>query len=150
MERPSYRLLLIPILLLIGSCAFFCAIGFVIPEQLARLAAPPEYPNSELIGRDYSGGTDSMWDRRIYRTSDDLTTVLAYMEKHMPGFLLAEDPSTSAPSYFNNKCDKSLLAQLAAQLISVNDLFPCASVWLYEDPNSAGTRIRMWLSWPAP
>src|SRR5688572_22253820 len=104
MERPSYRLLLIPILLLIGSCTFFCALGFIIPKQLAWLAAPPKYPNSELVRQSYDGHTANLEEHHFYRTSDDIPTVLAFMEKQLPGF---EGSNTFGPGYHNGKCNKS-------------------------------------------
>jgi hypothetical protein len=150
MERPSYRLLLIPILLLLGLCTFFCALGLVIPKQLARSAAPPEYPNSELINQSNDGGTDNYQERRLYRTSDDIPTVLAYMEKHMPGFRQLEESNAFGPAYHNSKCNKSWLAKLASLLTSANGVLPCTSVLIFEDPDSNSTLIRIWVDWPAP
>ena len=150
MERPSYRLLLIPILLLLGFCTFFCALGFVIPKQLAWLAAPPQYPNSELVIQWYDGHTATLEDYHLYRTSDDIPTVLAFMEKQMPGFRPLEEYGTFGPGYHNGKCNKSWLAKLASSGIASSETFPCASVYIYEDPDSDDTLIYFWVDWPAP
>jgi hypothetical protein len=72
------------------------------------------------------------------------------MEKHMPGFVLANATDYEPPTYHNGRCNESWLAQYASSAFSSGQALPCAGVSIYEDPESTDTLIRVWLNWPAP
>ena len=126
--------------------------------QMARALAPPEYPGSQLVNTYPRNGTESQGDWRTYRTPDSVDKVLAFMEQHMPGFVIGHDPNRGT-IYRNNKEDKSDLAKRAADY-SCSSLFcatsglthyPSANVIIYSDPeNPAGSLIEVQIDWPAP
>jgi len=128
-------------------------------QSHAHSLAPPEYPNSELIESWQSGGSDSMWDRRTYRTSDSIEQVLVFMEKHMPGFQINDD-SKRGNVYQNYAEDKSWLGTKAAKMACTSFycieeeawlyLYPGVSVTIFEEPeHPSNTLIQVWISWPA-
>lgn len=98
-----------------------------------------------------------MWDRRTYRTSDNIDKVFSFMEEQMPGFTEANN-STKGVVYQNYASNTNWLAQRAAEyactsLYCIEEsalTYPSASVTFYTDPdNPSGTLIEVWLSWPA-
>ena len=122
-------------------------------QRLAYRLAPPEYPGSRLVGQHVSGGTATMWDRRIYRSFDSYEGVLAYMEQHMPGF--AETTLVAGRSaYINHACDDSLLARSAGWLADSGQegdglTLPRTRVLVYEGPDvPTETIITVWVEWP--
>lgn len=152
--------LVAPGVLLLGIFALFTSLVVMVVagERLARAVAPPDYPRSELIERRDSGGGDIKWDRRTYRTTDDMDTVLDYYESYMPGFIQSEHREAPAV-YTNTRCNDGALASLVTAVINgaprrlhdENLPSPCVSVTIFPDPNiPAGTRIWLWLDWPAP
>jgi len=125
---------------------------------MAHALAPPEYPGSQFLGTYNRMGTESIGDWRTYRTTDSIDKVLAFMEVHMPGFVM-EHNSTRGTVYRNLKEDKSDLAKRAADY-ACSSLFcttfnaktyPSVDVTLYSDPNNpTGTLIDVLIDWPAP
>ena len=160
LQKLVTKLLVIGIIsFLIIACLFFAEFLIVMgySEYSARSLAPPEHPNSELLGKWYSGGSDSMWDRRTYRTTDNINEVFSFMEEQMPGFTEANN-STKGVVYQNYASNTNWLAQRAAEIactslycIEESALtYPSASVTFYTDLDSpSGTLIEVWLSWPA-
>jgi hypothetical protein len=123
-------------------------IPMIISEPLARSLAPPEYPNSILLEEDVSGGTDSMWDRKLYSTPDMPEQVLTFMESHLGEFEAAENSETEQERYDWGKCSRNLLL---SYMVFALENRPCASVHVYVDPKQPEiTLIRVWISWPAP
>jgi hypothetical protein len=126
--------------------------------QMARTLAPPEYPGSQFLSTYQRTGTESMGDWRTYSTTDSIGNMLAFMEEHMPGFVM-EHNSAGGTIYRNYKEDKSDLAKRAADY-ACSSLFcttfntktyPSVEVTLYSDPNnSTGTLIDVHIDWPAP
>ncbi len=101
-----------------------------------------------------------MWDRRTYRTSDDLDKVLAFYEKEMPGFTKKEAQLGVYEEYYSNyKCDESWLSVQVARFINEgpypeytddNGPLPCVSIQIYEkSDNDVETWYEIWFSWPA-
>ena len=155
------------ILLGLGTCVTMAAIGapfldFIVvtslAPQMAHALAPPEYPGSQFLGTYNRTGTESKGDWRTYRTTDSIEKVLAFMEEHMPGFVM-EHNSARGIVYHNAKEDKSDLAKRAADY-ACSSLFcttldaktyPSVDVTLYSDPNHPpGTLIDVLIDWPAP
>jgi hypothetical protein len=126
--------------------------------RMAYALMPPEYPASQLKGQWQSGGPDAMWDRRTYYSADSVDNVLAYYEKHLPGFTIFETPQHGV-EYINGKCDESWSARYVARLINEghypdytadNVPLPCVSVSIYQATgNSHETQYEIWLDWPA-
>ena len=115
-------------------------------EQIARSLMPPEYPGSRLIDVEQERIPNTRWEYRTYYTSDDLETVLAYMEQHLPGFT-----KHSSERYSTRIEDKSLPSLITAVLVQVSDIesgVPGVEVELDADP--AGTEITVILNWPDP
>ncbi len=149
---------------IITVCVIFClfVIEFLVvtsyAQSSARSLAPPEYPNSELVATQSHGGTDSIWLRRTYRTSDSVDQVLLFMEAQMPGFTETSD-SESGIVYQNDASNTNWLAHYAAEyfctgLFCVEKsalLYPSAGVTLYSDPDKpTDSLIQVWVTWPAP
>lgn len=146
------------VIFLVATCLFFTQFFVVMgySEFSAHSLAPPEYPNSKLLDKWKSGGSDSGWDRRTYQTSDSVGEVLSFMEKQMPGFTSIDDP-TRGVVYQNYASNTNWLAQRAAKAactslycIEKSALtYPSASVSFYSDPdNPTNTLIEVWISWP--
>jgi hypothetical protein len=59
---------------IIGVCLLVGSIpaSEAIMQQMAFALRPTEYPNSEIIATNNSGGMDSLWFRRTYKTADEL------------------------------------------------------------------------------
>ncbi len=139
------------ILLFCGLFAYILFVGFI-GEPLAKSVAPPKYPNWVLASTSRSGGTTSMWEFKNYRTPDNLKTVLAFYETHMPGFEFYEytHPSGRTESgYHNGRCNESQLSYYLRETLEGG--LPCVSVTIFSNPdNSSGTRILFRFDWPAP
>lgn len=126
-------------------------------KQMAYALVPPTYPGSQLINtRHYYGSANAYSERFTYRTSDEITVVLAFIEKHMPGFVAEEIP-TIGDGYSNSVYDMSDLAKRAADKACTSlfcttynaKTYPSVSVTLYRDPdNPIGTIIDVWVSYP--
>ncbi len=135
-------------LIIIMACILLMIIPMIISEPLARALAPPEYPNSTLVEDWVSGGTDSMWDRKLYSTPDSPEQVLTFMERHLGEFDAAENSETEQQSYGWGKCSRNLLL---SYMVSALENRPCTSVHIDVDPDQPEiTLIRVWISWPAP
>jgi hypothetical protein len=129
----------------------------MIARQIAYRLAPPQYPSSDLVTSWTSGGSDSMWDRRTYSTTDSTAVVVKFMEQYLPIFQKQEDTKLGV-FYISSTTDKSPLARHAAE-VACHTLYcyqfsayayPSASVTVYDDPKENGrTLIEVWLSWPA-
>lgn len=93
-----------------------------------------------------------MWEFKNYRTPDNVETVLAFYETHMPGFEFYETvhPSGQAEAgYHNGRCNGSKLSHYLSETLEGG--LPCVSVTIsYDDDNPPGTRIRFRFDWPAP
>lgn len=128
-------------------------------SDLAYALAPPEYPESKLIYKYHPVGTESMGDMRTYRTTDNVQTVLSFMEEHMPGFYF-QDSSLFGPAFYNSRADKSDHAKRIARFACTSMLcdpgdeawtYPSVGVIIHTDPeNSTGTLIELSFFWPAP
>lgn len=146
--------------LLICSLFLMGFIGIVYYAQSSAYAlAPSEYPNSELLEKWQSGGPDSMWDRRTYRTSDNVDEVFLFFEEQMPGFERESDSEMTTGAYYNFAQNSNWVARHAAEfactsLYCIEDsalTYPSASIKFYPAPDdSTGTLIEVWISWPAP
>ncbi|MBK8903391.1 MAG: hypothetical protein IPM53_19570 [Anaerolineaceae bacterium] len=146
--------------LIIGFLFLIGFLGIVYYAQSsAYTLAPSEYPHSELLEKWQSGGPDSMWDRRTYRTSDSVDEVFMFFEELMPGFERASNSGTTTETYYNSAHNNNWLAKRAAEfactgLYCTDEsvlIYPSASIRFYPDPdNPTGTLIEVWLSWPAP
>ena len=124
-------------------------------QASAYALAPAEYPNSELVEKWQSGGSDLMWDRRTYRTSDNVDQVFLFFEEQMPGFTVADSEMGSAYGNFaenHNWLARQAAKQACRSLYCIEESafsYPTASVKFYPDPdNPTGTLIEVWLSWP--
>ncbi len=121
---------------------------------LARSLAPPQYPGSTLLSEFVSGGTTLEWDRKLYSTSDSLDEVLLFMEDKNLAFELEdanEDANTRVTKYISNQCSDSWLGKYVASFGNANSSLPCATTWVFNDPDQLGvTFIRVWISWPSP
>lgn len=140
---------------------FLFLMGFIgvmyYAQSSAYALAPSEYPNSELLEKWQSGGSDSMWDRRTYRTSDNVDEVFIFFEEQMPGFERKSGTGITTDAYYNFAQNNNWLARHAAEfactsLYCIEEsafTYPSASVRFYPDPNNlTGTLIEVWISWP--
>jgi len=144
--RLLIGLLGLPVLL---AC---CCIGapvynIVRGEQIARGLMPPEYPGSTLLQVEQERFPNTRFEHRTYFTPDNVETVLAYMEQHMPGFT-----QYSPERYGNRRQDNSLPSLITAILVQWGDIesgVPDVEVNL-DEANTTGTEITIILSWPDP
>jgi hypothetical protein len=135
-------------LTIIMACILLMIIPMIISEPLARALAPPEYPNSILVEDWVSGGTDSMWDRKLYSTPDSPEQVLTFMESHVGEFKTREHSETERIRFSWGKCSRNVLLSF---MVFVVETRPCASVSILTDPDRPDvTLIRVWTGWPAP
>jgi hypothetical protein len=108
---------------------------------------PPEYPGSTLVQVEQERFPNTRFEHRTYHTPDDVATVLAYMEGHMPGFT-----QVSSERYENRRQDNSLPSLITAVLVQFADIesgVPGVEVNL-DEANTTGTEITIILSWPDP
>ena len=126
-------------------------------SAIAYSLAPPEYPNSELIERWQSGGSDSMWDRSTYRTEDNVDEVITFMEAYLPEFS-SEENQEGAIVYRSSVRSTNWIARHAAKIACTTlycieksaYTYPSASVTVFAEPDyPTTTTIWIWLSWPA-
>ena len=144
----------------IPALGFFSLVGSflsseAIMHQMALALLPAEYPNSEVVAVNNSGGTDSLWLRKTYRTTESIDAVLAFFEGQMSGFKEKEQPRR----YLNSRCNESWLSRLVARSINEgrypwytadNVPLPCVSVSIYELTDHPGeTYYEIWADWPA-
>lgn len=161
-RKPILKFLLFSFTVpIIGACLLLADFLFVVnwAKYRAYSFAPPEYPGSELVGKWQSGGPETMWDRRTYRTSDSVNQVLTFMEEYMPGFVEENEPEMGTVYHNYVQDDSSRLAKRAAE-IACQSLFcleksaftyPSTGVSFYSDPgNPTNTIIKVWIDWPAP
>jgi len=116
-------------------------------EQIARDLMPPEYPGSTLVHVEQERHPNTRSEYRTYHTPDDLETVLAYMEQHLPGFT-----QYSRERYGNRIEDKSLPSLITALLAQFGDIesgVPGVEAEL-DEANTTGTEITVILHWPDP
>lgn len=141
--------LMIVLIFLIPTAFIFYFLGAVtLSEQMARSLAPPEYPNSILIEDWESGGSVSMWDRKLYSTPDSPEQVLTFMESHVGEFKTSEHSETEQIRFSWGKCSRNVLLSF---MVFVAETRPCASVSIFTDPDRPDvTLIRVWIDWPAP
>lgn len=139
---------------ILGVCGLLALALFLgsAGELFARTITPPEYPNGVLASTWRSGGTTSMWEFKDYRAPDDLETVLAFYETHIPDFEFYEytHPSGQTESgYRNGRCHESQLSHYLRETLKGG--LPCVSLTISSDPdNLSGTRILFRFDWPAP
>ena len=149
-RKPTLRLLVwllgIPVFLAC-CCGGAPVYNIVRGEQVARGLMPPEYPGSTLIEVEQERFPNTRFEYRTYSTPDDVETVLAYMEGHMPGFT-----QSSPERYGNHRQDNSLPSLITALLVQLGDIesgVPGVEVNL-DEANTTGTEITIILSWPDP
>lgn len=149
-RRQTLRLLiwLLGVPLFLACCCIGAPVyNIVRGEQIARSLMPPEYPGSTLIQVEQERFPNTRFEYRTYYTSDNVETVLAYMEQHMPGF--TSDPPER---YRNHRHDNSLPSLITAILVQLGDIesgVPGVEVNL-DEAQTTGTEITIILSWPDP
>lgn len=121
-----------------------------ISEIWARWQSPPAYPGAELLDAPISsGGSAFSSNVSVYLTSDNLDTVLKWMEHQMPGF---QADARNPQRFTNERCDNGLTGQFITWQVNPSYHFarnPCAFIAI--EPYSqdlSQTQITAFISWP--
>lgn len=130
---------LIPVILCITLISLY-----IIPQQviLYRLS-PSLYPNAELVKMNSGGGSGVTWKEEIYRTTDSIDQVIAFLESDMPGFIKGENFTDSNPVYSGYRCYDGWLLIFSVEVYEI-----CVGVSVSPDQdNPSVTLINKSTSW---
>ena len=151
---------LITIVVLVSFALFLAPL--IIPKTIAQLMLPPEYSNSILVSETSMLGTSkrglgtAAWvgEERAYETTDNLETVVSFMETEMPGFHKFQGtsqkigmPEMNYIGFSNGRCYNVNLVQALEHYFRKLDwsafYFPCVSVEIYPNDWCSCTSIKM-------
>ncbi len=156
-ERSCLISGLILLFLGIPFCLFFGPICALVGGQVLAFGDVPQYPSVKLISTDRTLHSNTVSETQIYKTDDNLDTVLAYMEQHLPGFVKLDQPPSSRQltnTIYRNSLRPSWVADLAIRyadfmrIVPYTEGLPSKVVLIYSDPdNPGGTVIEVINDW---
>jgi hypothetical protein len=105
-----------------------------------------KYPNSHLVEKVIRPTSKvTMATDHTYYTSDDIDTVLEYMEQQQPGFIQLQGSYVIVePTFRNTTCANETIFSSIFQILEKG--FPCIEVSVYPSETS-GTSIRISENW---
>ena len=105
-----------------------------------------KYPNSHLVEKAIRPTSKiTMATDHTYYTSDDIDTVLEYMEQHQPGFIQLQGSYVIVePTFRNTTCASETIFGSIFQILEKG--IPCIEVSIYPSETS-GTSIRISENW---
>ncbi len=124
---------------LLGSAG---AAVFVSGEGMARLLTPPPYPGSVMFHQERTEGARFVVAWTAYSTPDSPAQVVAGLGPLYGGFKLL------GTTYLREAVGYNALNALALAG-GGNPLRPSSTVWVYPDPATGATTIKVQLAWPA-
>jgi len=123
---------------LLGSAG---AAVFVSGELMARLLTPPPYPGSVMFHQERTEGARFVVAWTAYSTADSPAQVVARLGPLYGGFELL------GMAYVREVVGYNVLNALALAGRG-NPMPPSSTVWVYPDPATGATTIKVQLAWP--
>ncbi len=105
-----------------------------------------KYPNSDLVEAEIIPTSKvTMATDYTYHTSDDIATVLEFMEQERPGFVqLIGSRVINEPTYANKSCAGETAFRKIFQSLDLGT--PCIKIYIYPS-TSGGTSIKISENW---